>query len=443
MESTLKKEADTGFFTPADNVILRELFQDVRNVRGTGNQEEVSLDEQRESLNVLSNINDEKHPDFQPTIFATWDYNLKDIKVANDIRTLVLRQYVTWARTVVRRQTDVVFLTHIILYFLTSVPSAIYLFYSFNYLHGIAHLLMTVWYSGSFTLMLHNHIHNNGVLSKSWSTFDYVFPYILEPLMGHTWDSYYYHHVKHHHVEGNGPEDLSTTIRYQRDSVWAFLHYELRFFFLCWFDLPLYFFKKGKYYNGLRVLTSELASYSLMVALARWKLAPTMFTLILPFTILRIGLMIGNWGQHALVDDVEPSSDFRSSITLIDVPVRLAVINFHSTHANPCQKSNRFCFNDGYHTSHHLNPLRHWRDHPNAFLQAKGRYSSEGALVFQNIDYLEVTYRLLTKNYMKLADQLVPIGEQIHMSKEELAEMLRRKTRKFSEKEIREKFGAK
>ena len=31
--------------------------------------------------------------------------------------------------------------------------------------------------------------------------------------------------------------------------------------------------------------------------------------------------MIGNWGQHALVDDLEPNSDFRSSITLIDVPV--------------------------------------------------------------------------------------------------------------------------
>ena len=32
--------------------------------------------------------------------------------------------------------------------------------------------------------------------------------------------------------------------------------------------------------------------------------------------------MIGNWGQHALVDEVEPDSDFRSSITLVDVPVR-------------------------------------------------------------------------------------------------------------------------
>ena len=31
--------------------------------------------------------------------------------------------------------------------------------------------------------------------------------------------------------------------------------------------------------------------------------------------------MVGNWGQHAFVDEVDPNSDYRSSITLIDVQV--------------------------------------------------------------------------------------------------------------------------
>jgi len=64
-------------------------------------------------------------------------------------------------------------------------------------------------------------------------------------------------------------------------------------------------------------------------------------------------------------------------------------------------------------------------------------------LVFHNIDYLEITFRILTKNYMHLAKQLVPIGDQIGMTQVELAEMLRRKTRRFSEEEIRIKFGKK
>lgn len=41
----------------------------------------------------------------------------------------------------------------------------------------------------------------------------------------------------------------------------------------------------------------------------------------IPLGLLRIGLMIGNWGQHAMVDELEPESDLRSSITLIDVAV--------------------------------------------------------------------------------------------------------------------------
>ena len=61
--------------------------------------------------------------------------------------------------------------------------------------------------------------------------------------------------------------------------------------------------------------------------------------------------------------------------------------------------------------------------------------------MFQNIDYMEITFRVLTKNYTHLAKQLVPIGKQIGMSQIEIAEMLKTKTRKFSEEEIAAKFA--
>lgn len=103
-------------------------------------------------------------------------------------------------------------------------------------------------------------------------------------------------------------------------------------------------------------------------------------------------------------------------------------------------QSNRFCFNDGYHTSHHLNPRRHWRDHPVAFLKQKNRYATEHALVFRNIDYLMVTFKLMQKDYMYLAKCLVPMGDQIGLSLEEKAAMLRTKTRRFIREEIERKF---
>lgn len=53
-----------------------------------------------------------------------------------------------------------------------------------------------------------------------------------------------------------------------------------------------------------------------------------------------------------------------------------------------------------------------------------------------------LTVKLMMKDYAYLAKCLVPMGEeQVRMSLGERAEMLRRKTRAFSEEEIRVKFG--
>lgn len=152
-------------------------------------------------------------------------------KLPSVVQEYVLQPYISWAQKVVRFKTDVVMLTHLILYFTTLVPSACLLFYRFSWIHGFLHWILQLWYCGAFTLMKHQHIHMNGVLSPRYYLFDTLFPYLLDPLLGHTWNSYYYHHIKHHHVEGNGPDDLSTTMWYDRDSVFDFACYVGRFFF--------------------------------------------------------------------------------------------------------------------------------------------------------------------------------------------------------------------
>lgn len=184
-------------------------------------------------------------------------------------------------------------------------------------------------YMGTYTLMMHQHIHMRGILAKRFAILDTVFPYITDPLMGHTWNTYYWHHVKHHHVEGNGPDDLSSTIRLQRDNPLHFAYYVGRFFWLIWLDLPLYFLRKGKPTAAMRAAFWELGTYSAIYSLYRFtgNLQAIFCVFLLPLLLLRVGLMIGNWGQHAFVDDEEPDSDFRSSITLIDVAVR-ALLDF-------------------------------------------------------------------------------------------------------------------
>jgi hypothetical protein len=266
-------------------------------------------------------LNDPSASTFEPTVFVTYDY--PDIKNPL-LRKYILDPYVRWARTVVRVDTDVAMVTHLLLYLFTSIPSAIYMFYNFHWWHGPLHTAMQVYYMGSYTLMMHQHIHMRGILSKSYSRLDAAFPYITDPLMGHTWNSYYFHHVKHHHVEANGPNDLSSTVRYQRDDIWHFLHYVGRFYFFCWFDLPRYFLRTRKPDLALKAGGFEVGNYLFLYCMFSFVNArATCFVFLIPLAIMRLGMMIGNWAQHAFVDEVEPDSDFRSSITVIDVAVRL------------------------------------------------------------------------------------------------------------------------
>lgn len=261
------------------------------------------------------------HEQFEPTVFSGID--LSSIQLPHSVDAWVLRPYIRVARRIVRFDTDVVMLTHLLLYFCTSVPSAAFLFWKFTWAHGLLHFVMQVTYMGTYSLMMHQHIHIRGVLSKKLALFDTLFPYITDPLMGHTWNSYFYHHVKHHHVEGNGPNDLSSTIRYQRDNALHFLHYIARLFFLIWLDLPLYFLRKGRLFLALKASFWELGYYVTLYTSYQCRPQATLVAFLLPLLLLRSGLMLGNWGQHAFVDHDEPDSDYRSSITLIDVPVRL------------------------------------------------------------------------------------------------------------------------
>ena len=316
-----------------DLIVLQNLLQDIKQSQGLSTQDPTGLavnNNDEHSMRALDELHNEV------TVFTNWE--LKDLPAGKGIKADLLRRYITWAQSVVRNPVDVVFLTHMILYLSTSVPSAAFLYYHFTWVHAIFHCLLQLSYCGSFTLMLHNHIHNNGLLKKEYAWFDSIWPYILEPLMGHTWDSYYYHHVKHHHVEGNGPEDLSSTIRYQRDELSHFLMYVGRFVAFIWIELPMYFFRKRKFGLAFRAAASEMAAYLLIYLAARSDFFPTLFVLIIPLFLMRIGLMIGNYGQHALVDDVDPASDFRSSITLIDVPASLHSSSFRNTYRKPTDK---------------------------------------------------------------------------------------------------------
>jgi hypothetical protein len=338
--ATIRRHIDP-FLTEADKLVLSVLLHDGRDpgkryaaavdndvkedsVHEESKEDSVYEESKEEppdvltsTLETLENFNNSTSISFSPTVFTTWDAAHLNPIFAKYVATPFTRL----ATPMMRNPLDVVFLTHLLLYFCTSLPSAILLYQHFTWWHSVLHCLVTVWYAGPFTLLLHNHIHNNGVLARHLWLLDGGFPYLIGPLMGHTWNSYFYHHVKHHHAEGNGPEDLSSTLRYQRDEWSEFARYVGRFLFLVWAELPLYFLRKKRYELAVKCVCWELGSYGFITTMAYYNPYPTLFVFILPLLIMRLAMMIGNWGQHALVDADDPESDFRSSVTLIDVPV--------------------------------------------------------------------------------------------------------------------------
>lgn len=62
-------------------------------------------------------------------------------------------------------------------------------------------------------------------------------------------------------------------------------------------------------------------------------------------------------------------------------------------------------------------------------------------MTFKDIDYIFLTIKVLAKNYDALATCLIPMGDQIGMTHEQKMDLIRTKTRAFSEEEIERIYG--
>jgi hypothetical protein len=277
--------------------------------------------------------------------------------------------------------------------------------------------LVAFGYLDRYILMLHNTSHRR-MYKASVGFMNHYIPRVLGLFFGETPDTYFTHHVGMHHVEGNLPNDLSTTMPFRRDSLLDFLRYFLRFFCFAVAELPLYFYRRGRRELFRRSLFGELSAYVVYaVALwANWRAA--LVVLLIPFVATRFLMMAGNWGQHAFVDESDPGSDFLSSCTCINT------------------RYNRRCFNDGYHIGHHVKPTRHWTEMPGDLLASQAEYAQKGALVFEGIDFFGIWLMLMLKQHRALARRVVHLGDGPAPSLDEVEATLRRRLRRFEAAEL-------
>lgn len=284
---------------------------------------------------------------------------------------------------------------------------------------AVVHLILCIGvFLGPYTLMLHNTSHRP-FFKRDYNSWNKYIPWVLGPLMGQSPDLYFIHHMGMHHAEGNMPEDKSSTMPFQRDSFFGFMHYYLRFLFIGVIELAQYFL--GKKRNAI-ARKAALVEYSYYVFLAIMcvfvSVKATLIVFILPLIIIRLAMMSGNWGQHAFVDPDEPNNDYKSSITCIN------------------SGYNQKCFNDGYHIGHHLVPNMHWTDMPVDFQKNIDKYAKNQSLIFEGLDFQLVFVLLMFKRYKTLTKYLVNINGDTFKDEEEAIAVMKRRTQRFSKEKL-------
>ncbi len=281
------------------------------------------------------------------------------------------------------------------------------------WLVAVFYQAVNFYFRAPFGLMMHCISHRH-FFKKKFKVFYRYIIWIMCPFMGHTPETYFSHHMGMHHAENNMPEDDSSTMMYQRDSLRSFLKYLGHFILLGFKGLLQYLFSRNKKKLAHRAMAGEFTFFAFCIAMCFVNFAGTMAVFVVTFFISRMIMMVGNWTQHSFIDPAEPDHPYKNCITTLNVHY------------------NKRCWNDGYHTSHHARPALHWTEHPHSFMENIDEYAKHKAIVFDKLDFGGVFLCLMTKNYQKLADHLVNIKGEFS-SEEEAINILKERTKRFPE----------
>jgi fatty acid desaturase len=272
-------------------------------------------------------------------------------------------------------------------------------------------VMLGLFFCDRFILMLHNTSHRSLFKPRVAWLNEYI-PWVLGPFFGETPETYFAYHIGMHHLEGNLPEDLSSTMPYQRDSLIDFLRYFFKFLARGLADLAAYLLRKKRFKLRRRMLKGEIAYFVILGVLLLLNWRATVAVFVFPLLIVRFLMMAGNWGQHAFIDQRTPEDSYRNSITCLH------------------RRYNRRCFNDGFHIGHHLDSSRHWTEMPADFENNRAVYAREDAVVFKDVDYFQVWFLLMFHAYKSLARHYVSLSTPPR-SEADIIALLRERTRAF------------
>ncbi len=329
-----------------------------------------------------------------------------------DPRQAAVPVYARWSTPLLDDPRDAVFVALMIQCGLVAM-AGVGLFLAGPWFWWLAPVYLLLLFAGvidRYTLMLHCTSHRQ-LFRGSRPVLNAIVPWVLGPFMGQTPGTYFAHHVGMHHAEENGPGDLSSTERFERDRIGAWLLYWGRFMSVGVFDLAAYLRRTGRARLHRRVLVGEGLFWSAVVALSIVDFRATFVVFLVPLLVMRTLMMAGNWAQHAFVRPDRSQHPLGSSLTCVGT------------------RYNRRCFNDGYHAVHHAAPRCHWTEHPEAFEAQRVQYGRSDAVVLEGLDFFQVWLLLMTGRWDRLARAFVLLPGAPERTHEEVVAFLRSRVR--------------
>lgn len=276
---------------------------------------------------------------------------------------------------------------------------------------AIAYIIAAAVCRTPFGLMIHCVTHRQ-LFKNKYKKLIYYFTWIVGPFLGLTPETYFSHHIGMHHVENNMPEDESSTMYYQRDSVKDFFKYYINFFFTGLATLINYLNIRNRKKLARRAFSGEMYFFLVCIGLSFINFPATFVVFIFTFLCSRLMMLLGNWTQHSFIDQENPDNPYKNSITCINV------------------RYNRIAWNDGYHASHHVKPTMHWTEHPKSFINSLDEYVHNRAIIFDGLDFGTVFFNLMRKRYDVLARHFVNL-HGVYKNEEEVIKFLKSRTKKF------------
>jgi hypothetical protein len=322
------------------------------------------------------------------------------------------RRTAPWTASLLRDERDQPLLRVIVRASLVMLPMAAALFAWDRFPAWLALVYWTVWlrvFAHPIGHLMHRAIHRP-VFNRQNEIWNVYFYWILSVVMGYTPTTFFIHHIAMHHIEENLDDDLSSTMRYQRDSFRDFLRYFTRFMLLNNFELPLYVIRKRKPIRfALLSIGGDLFHAVVVVGLALWRPRPTLVVFIVPFLLTRFVLAAINWTQHVFVDPDRPDDVFQNTTSTIDA------------------RFNQRAWNEGYHLAHHLRAGAHYSELAADYERDRATYGARDALVFDGVDFLGIWIRLMTGHHEALARHVVRLPGMPLRTDAEMVALLRRR----------------